>query len=1085
MTIGSATAAFLETATVDFTGAPPTDPDEELATAVDGRPLERDTATVQQHLDDTDALVRRLERDPSDPVAGDMLEAIYTRRGLPEDVVGVLLDRAEVAVDVAERAGFLVRAAHLYRTQLADLEAARLVLATALAAAPGDRRVHDELDSVVCASGEFATARAAYADAAMAVGDRRLAGALWLRVASLHLMERAAPQAVCAALARIESLPGDGIDSTLELCERLAGDPMILDALAGLYRRIGDPTGASRVLSLSLDHVGDPAERARRHHAIGELAAGRGDDLEAEWHLAEALRLVPGRHDSRAALADVYRRRGQSRRAAGLLEEAHAAAYNPVDRANLASQAAAIYADELGEQTRALALYEMVLAADPERAEAAAPLAERHWQRGNFAQLEPLIEGMVRRAPDSAELRYRAGKTALELRKPERALEHLYEARRCEPRRADILRAASAAAAALGRFDDAFEALDAALELQADASGPELIESLVELAALSDKRGDAAGAIDLYRDALGRAPAHPRALAGATGLLRAKGDLVGVAEILTAASSVTDGEPRARVLAELAGLHAGPFGNREVAFELYRQALALVPDDREILAGLAELYTTTGAWTEAIETLGRLAGIEQDPVRRGRYHQIAAQLAKGRLDDDLTAALYTRALDCFFASGEPPAAQKQMCMRAFTDLESLLRARKAWKGLERAYRTMIKRLERDAPELPDLWTRLGVLYRKELGQAAAAIESFELAAALDGGRDTRKRVLVDLYDGLGAEQVDSLVARRWSLLRQEPTSAEHYRALGLLHKSANRRDHAFLALRALHALGAATPEEREQLARMDRRAVPSGPLGREHRARLRHQEEDGSITGILALATDAIAAELAVAPRRLPLRDDPSPRFQALRDLHQETAALVGVAPPIFYVQPELDVELVFANIAVEGRACLALVAGGRVVQASRADAAHSLARVLAYVRPAYILCVLLSEPGALSAAFDAALMVGGFRGRITATPAAHHFAGVLDRRLTPGFREHLIARVQGIREERRELSVDRWAAAVGATCRRTALLLSGELSAALAAVRREPASLRPAIDPVVDLLLHSCSEEHAQLRALLGLAVG
>ena len=161
MTTGTATAAFLEAATVDITGAPPTDPDEELATAVDGRPLDRDTATVQEHLDDTDALVRRLERDPSDPVAGDMLEAIYTRRGLPEDVVGLLLDRAEAAVEIAERAGFLVRAAQLYRTQLADLEAARLVLATALAAAPGDRRVHDELDAVVCASGEFASARTA------------------------------------------------------------------------------------------------------------------------------------------------------------------------------------------------------------------------------------------------------------------------------------------------------------------------------------------------------------------------------------------------------------------------------------------------------------------------------------------------------------------------------------------------------------------------------------------------------------------------------------------------------------------------------------------------------------------------------------------------------------------------------------------------------------------------------------------------------------------------------------------------------------------------------------------------------------
>ncbi|HZJ72547.1 MAG TPA: tetratricopeptide repeat protein, partial [Planctomycetota bacterium] len=350
-----------------------------------------------------------------------------------------------------------------------------------------------------------------------------------------------------------------------------------------------------------------------------------------------------------AALADIYRRRGQARRAATLLEEARAAAQNPVDRANLACQAAAIYADDLGERTRALKLYEMVLAADPERAEAAAPLAERYWQRGAFAQLEPLIETLARRAPDSAELRYRAGKTALELGKPERALEHLHAALRCEPERADALRAASAAAAALGRFDEAFDALDAALDLMADAPGPDLVDSLVELGALAEKRGDPAQAIDLYRDALARAPGHVRALAGATSLLRVRSDLVGVAELLGAASAATEGPARARVLAELAGLHAGPFGNREVAFELYKQALELVPDDREALAALAELHTTGGNWKQAIDTLGRLAELEPEPVRRGRYHQIAGQLARGRLDDDVTAALFTRALDCFFA----------------------------------------------------------------------------------------------------------------------------------------------------------------------------------------------------------------------------------------------------------------------------------------------------------------------------------------------------------------------------------------------------------------------------------------------------
>ena len=160
------------------------------------------------------------------------------------------------------------------------------------------------------------------------------------------------------------------------------------------------------------------------------------------------------------------------------------------------------------------------------------------------------------------------------------------------------------------------------------------------------------------------------------------------------------------------------------------------------------------------------------------------------------------------------------------------------------------------------------------------------------------------------------------------------------------------------------------------------------------------------------------------------------------------------------------------------------MVQASRPEAVHALARVLAYARPAYILCVLLSEAGGLDAALDAALMVGGYRGRLAPSPQAHHLAGVLDHRLSAGFREHLSARVQAIRDPRESFSVERWAAAVGATCRRTALLLSGDLSIALDSVRHEPMPPRSPIDPIADLLLHSCSEEHARLRESLGLSV-
>ena len=1067
------------------------------AAAPAGRLRFLDAATIQERLDDEQALLGRLEKDPSDPMAGDALEALYQRRGEHEAAIALLLDRAEVADDPAGRAGFLLRAAHLYRTEIADHDAARLVLVTALGAAPGDERIHDELDAVVCASGEFAAARTAYADAALAVehSDRPLAGLLWLRVASLHIMERSGPAAVSAALARIDEVSAERAAPILQLCERLAGDLIVLDGLIALYHRIGDTAGASRVLALSLDHASDSQDRAGRHHVIAELAAARGDELEAEWNLAEALRLAPGRAGTRAALADLYRARGESRRAAQLLDQARLVAKNPIDRANLACQAASIYADDLGERTRAVNLYEVVIASDPERAEAAAPLAERYWERRCFAQLEPLVEVLVRRAAaarsaDLAELSYRAGITALELGKPERALAHLDRALAAAPDRLDALRAAARAADALERHDEAYDRLTAALAVQekSGASEAELADTLHQLGELAARSGDQEAALELRRAALERVPDHPRALAAAMALLRGAGELREAADLLAAACRASEGEARVRLLAERADLFARDLGDPARAIALYRDALAIAPADRAVLAALAELYSAAEAWREAVDALTRLAELEPPGLRRGRYLQIAAQLARGRLPDDETASLFARALDCYFEGGEPAPQHRGMALRAFADLEQLLRSRRAFVALERAYRTMIKRLPQSAPELPDLWSRLGALYREELDRPACAIESYEIAAALDGDRATRHRVLIDLYEGFAPDQLDKLVERRRRLLEAEPLAAEHYRALVALHGRAGRRDHVYLALRSLGALGAATPQEREQLERLEagRPSWPRAPLGPDQHALLRHRDEDVRVTALLAAAAEAVADELAVAPRRLRLRDDASPGWMPLREMHHAVAGLLGVGTPPMMVCPELDADLLLANLRLQGRATLTVVVGGRMAQAGRIQALHGISRVLAHARPGYFLRLLLGGPGSLDAALDAALMVGGYRGSLAPSETAHRFARALDRRVSPAFRSHLSRLVRAIAEPREALSVERWSQAVDATCHRLALLVGGDLNAAIAALGREGgAPARRSQDRLADLLIHGCSEEHAAVRARIGLAIG
>jgi DNA-binding SARP family transcriptional activator len=542
------------------------------------------------------------------------------------------------------------------------------------------------------------------------------------------------------------------------------------------------------------------------------------------------------------------------------------------------------------------------------------------------------------------------------------------------------------------------------------------------------------------------------------------------------------------VLRDLAALTAGELDDPERATRLYQEVLALVPTDRASLTALVELYTASERFRDAVEALTSLAELEPAGFRRGRYLQIAAQVSRGRLGDDETAALYNQALDEFFTDGEPPAEHLTTCLRAFDDLDSYLRARGAYRPLERSYRMMIRRLGAGAPELGELWARLGDLYRDNLQDAAAAIQAHEVAASLDGDRATRHRILIDLYEGFAPDEIDKLIERRQRLLRHEPLAAEHYRALARLYQQAGRRDHAYLAQRAVASLGAATADERAQLAQLDaeRPTWARRALATEHHARLRHPDEDLRVTAVLAIVAEAIAAELAAPPKRLRLNDDASPGWQPLRELHRGVSVIVGAPPPPLFVCPELDTELVFANVIINGRATLAVAAGGRMAHAGKPQALHNLARTIAHVRPAYFLRLLLCEPGALDAALDAALQVGGFRGRLTGNAAAHHFAQAIDRRLTPSSRAHLSSIVGAIDDKRASMNVQRWGESVDATCRRVALLIGGDLPTAIAALGREQphAARRPLQERLADLLVHSCSDEHAALRADLGLAL-
>src|SRR5688500_13114423 len=116
-------------------------------------------------------------------------------------------------------------------------------------------------------------------------------------------------------------------------------------------------------------------------------------------------------------------------KAAQMMVRAEAYTQHPLDKIKLLFEAAAIYHKRLHDETRAMEYYAATIALDPEHVEAGEPLAELFFREGRYQELEPILDMLVRKAPQLKkdnralnELYYRTAKTADETGNRDKAL---------------------------------------------------------------------------------------------------------------------------------------------------------------------------------------------------------------------------------------------------------------------------------------------------------------------------------------------------------------------------------------------------------------------------------------------------------------------------------------------------------------------------------------------------------------------------------------------------------------------------------------------------------------------------------------
>ena len=514
-----------------------------------------------------------------------------------------------------------------------------------------------------------------------------------------------------------------------------------LRALLAVAERTGDREALLRACRRLAAYAPEDAEKARAHAQLAELLL-KADPPAARLHLDQALRLAPDDTAALSALARACEEAGEHLRAVRAhdrLREIHLARGDSQAAARAAVAVGILWEEKLGHPENALLRYREACELSSATTEARLRAAQVADALGQWAEAADHYAGLLA-ALDPGE----PGAPGLAAR-AHRAL-----ARIAESRLADPARAASH--------------LEAALTV--DPHDPESLQLLAEM----------------YRE------------------LSRPAELLGTLDRL--APLVPGPAARAAILAEAGHACLGPLALPDAARSRFAAALALDPQCRMALEGVARLAADRKDAQAEREALARLV-----------------LLARGGTEE---ASLYDRLASACERAGDLAAASRAAA--------AARRAEPSFARLAEAVR--IARGAGDGPALAGYLTELATAARAA-GDVAGAAAAWRERAALLGPSDPAQ-ALAALTEARALAPGDPEVLRTQASLAE--VSGDHLLALS--------------ALRALLAAGASDSAALELRAARAARAAGDPGSAREHAERALADGESGA-AAVLAEVLDA------------------------------------------------------------------------------------------------------------------------------------------------------------------------------------------------------------------------------------------
>jgi tetratricopeptide (TPR) repeat protein len=516
------------------------------------------------------------------------------------------------------------------------------------------------------------------------------------------------------------------------------------------------------------------------------------------------------------------------------------------------------------------------------------------------------------------------------------------------------------------------------------------------------------------------------------------------------------------------------------AMDVLEEAKGVRPDEVAVLSALRAGYEALRQWPKVVAALAALAEIQPLLHDKAQRYFEQADVLLGRLRDEpagLTAL--ERALE------NDPTHD-----RALAALVAVLGRRSDFRALDRTYAKLVEAFaaREDVARAWDVCRKLGQLRRDKLSDGPGALEAFMGAVKLKPKDVETRAALAELLIAKGDRA--GAIAELETAAQVEPARAETHRRLFEHHRRAGVTDRAWLAATALEALGVANVDQSVLAAQFRGEARPTSALDGAAWSLLRAPGTDAVIEEIVAaIAPSAIAVKVAAlrGERRLfaldPERRQSPDSTATLVRTFAFASQVLGVKAPDLYLY---DQAAFGGELAAVPAAAPSTVFGEAVMRGRKlGELSFLVARHVTYYRPEHYPLIFYPTLPEMSALVLAAVKLARPELPLPPNPLAAGIRKELAQHAAEADRAALAAAVEKLDARGGRLDLAAWIQGVELTANRAGLLLAGDLSVALQAMKGETRAVADLTfqDRRAHLIAFTATRALAELRAQIGVA--